>query len=211
MNTHGTRYPAAVTACSVGRRVVDGQRLRWRGGLVVAGALVVVTCGCTHQPASRPGGSGAPPSLSAPSASASADLATTGQQALDAYQGMWRAYQQAVEVPDPSSPELARYATGEALSTLTKGLQSLKDQGLKGTGEIRVNPTITGAAPTSRPTQIEITDCLDSSGSHLVRASAGPAYRDSPGGHRRVVATVTRQPDGSWKINSFAAQAVGTC
>lgn len=188
------------------------RELQRRGGLVSAGILLVIAfTGCTHQSSGKPSGSSGPPSLSAPSPSKSQDLAATGQNALDAYRGMWRAYQQAVQVPDPSNAELSRYATGDALSTLTKGLQSLKDQGLKGTGDIRVDPKITAAAPKDTPTEIEVSDCLDSSQSQIVRASPGPAYSDSPGGHRRVIATVKQQPDASWKVSSFAAQEVGTC
>lgn len=164
--------------------------------------------GCVARP-----GPTSPPAAAVSSATgtAAAGGAEPGRQALAAYRGMWRAYGQAVQVPDPSSPQLPRYATADALATLTTGLQSLKDQGLKGTGDIEVNPTITAAAPTDHPTEVEVTDCLDSSRSHIVRASPGPAYHDPPGGHRRVIATVKRQPDGAWKVASFAAQVVGTC
>jgi hypothetical protein len=119
--------------------------------------------GCTH-PTGRTGTSTAPPSLAAPSpTSASQDLAAIGRSVLDAYRGMWQAYQQALLVPDPSSPDLARYATGTALSTLKQGLQSLKDQGLKGIGTTTLSPRITAVSPAKAPTDIEISDCLDSS------------------------------------------------
>lgn len=124
---------------------------------------------------------------------------------------MWKAYQEALAIPDPTYPDLDRYATGKALDTLAKGLQSVKDQGLKGTGAITPSPQITSAAPATAPTDIEITDCLDTTTSHIVRASPGPAYSDPPGGHRRTLATVKRQPDGGWKVDSFGVQAVGTC
>jgi hypothetical protein len=167
--------------------------------------------GCTH-PTGKTGTPTAPPSLEAPSqTSASQDPAAIGRSALDAYRGMWHAYQNAIQVPDPASPELARYATGDALTTMTKGLQSLKDQGLKGTGEIVVSPKITAFSPATAPTDIEITDCLDSTQSHIVRASPGSPYNDTPGGHRRVQASVQRQVDGSWKVSGFGVQAVGTC
>ncbi|MEV6932104.1 hypothetical protein AB0M46_47505 [Dactylosporangium sp. NPDC051485] len=149
--------------------------------------------------------------MAASSATASDDPAAAGRGALDAYRGMWRAYTAALAVPDPASSELTKYATGDALKTLTTGLQSVKDQGLKGVGDIVVSPKITVVSPTTAPTQIDITDCLDSSRSQLVRASPGPQYSDSPGGHRRTLATINRQADGTWKVSGFGVQAVGTC
>jgi hypothetical protein len=192
---------------------VHVRRLHWRGGLVSAGILLVVvaSAACTRQSSDKPTASSAPPSLSAPSPTKSQDPAATGQSALDAYRGMWKAYQDALAVPDPAYPDLAKHATGKALTTLTKGLQSVKDQGLKGTGNIAVAPKITSFAPADAPTDIEITDCLDTTQSHIVRASTGPQYSDPPGGHRRTLATVRRQSDGGWKVESFAVQAVGTC
>jgi hypothetical protein len=188
-------------------------RLHRRGGLVSAGILLVVlaSAGCTHRSSDEPKESSAPPSLSAPSQAKSQDPAATGQTALDAYRNMWKAYQDALAIPDPTYPDLAKHATGKALTTLTKGLQSVKDQGLKGTGNIVAAPKITSFSPADAPTDIEITDCLDTSQSHIVRASTGPAYSDPPGGHRRTLATVRRQSDGGWKVDSFAVQAVGTC
>jgi hypothetical protein len=188
------------------------RKFQWRDAAATMGILLVLAAvACTNQSSGEPDGSSAPPSLSAPSPSTSQDLTATGRDALDAYRGMWRAYQDALAIPDPAYPDLARYATGKALDTLTKGLQSVKDQGLKGTGTITAYPKITAAAPAAAPTDIEITDCLDTRNSHLVRASSGPAYNDSPGGHRRTVATMKRQPDGGWKVDSFGVQAVGTC
>ncbi len=193
------------------------HRLQWRNALVSAQiVLVVAGAGCTDQSSGKPTGSDAPPSLSPPSAltpstATSPDSATAGQKALEAYRSMWNSYQAALDVPDPNYPDLTHYATGKALTTLTTGIQSVKDQGLKGTGTILVAPKITGISAAGTPTEIEITDCLDSSQSHIVRAGTGPAYRDTPGGHRRTLATLRRQADGSWKVESFAVRAVGTC
>jgi hypothetical protein len=188
-------------------------RLHRRGGLVWAGTLLVVaaSAGCTHQSSGEPKESSAPRSLSPPFPSKSEAPAATGQNALDAYRNMWKAYQDALAIPDPTYPDLAKHATGKALTTLTKGLQSVKNQGLKGTGRIVASPKITSFSPADAPTDIEISDCLDTSRSHIVRVSTGPAYSDPPGGHRRTLATVRRQADGGWKVDSFAVQAVGTC
>jgi hypothetical protein len=123
---------------------------------------------------------------------------------------MWAAYNTALSIPDPNYPDLARYTDGDALALLTTGLQEAKDDGLKGTGDVRLSPEVTSAAPVDAPTTVEITDCLDSTRSKLVRASSGPPYSDSPGGLRRTTATVRWQSSG-WKVVRFAAQEVGTC
>lgn len=192
---------------------MDVRGLHARGGLVSAGILLVLAAAaCTHEPSGKPSGSSAPPSLSAPSpAPASQNPSTVAQQALDAYRGMWQAYQQALQVPDPASPDLSKYATGTALAHLKEGVQSVRDKGLKGTGGVTVSPRITAFSPASAPTDIEVTDCLDDSQSHIVRVSPGPAYTDTPGGKHKVLATLQKQSDQSWKVTDFGVQAVGTC
>jgi hypothetical protein len=124
---------------------------------------------------------------------------------------MWQAYNVAVHVPDPNAPGLALYATGEALRTLKEGLESLKKQALKGTGEVAVRPKVTEIAPAMAPTRIAVKDCLDDSKSKIVRAGPGAPYHDTPGGRRLTTAQVERQADGSWKVMTFGAQKVGTC
>jgi hypothetical protein len=123
---------------------------------------------------------------------------------------MWRAYNTALSIPDPKHPDLARYADGEALSLLSTGIQETKDDGLRGTGDAKLAPEVTSAAPVDAPTTVEVSDCIDSSRTKLVRASPGPPYSDSPGGLRRATATVSWQP-GGWKVTRFVVQEVGTC
>jgi hypothetical protein len=184
----------------------------WRGPTALAALAVVVStvAGCGNH--SGAASTAAVPSLSAPSpVTGSPDPAATGRSALDAYRGMWRAYQQALTTSDPSDAGLAQYATGSALSYLQQGVRSVKDQGLAQVGAMSLSPRVTGFSPASAPTDTEVTDCLDSSQSHLVRTGPGPAYSDSPGGHRRVSATVRKQADGGWKVTDFGVQAVGSC
>jgi hypothetical protein len=124
---------------------------------------------------------------------------------------MWEAYMRVLASPDPDSPELARYATGSALKTLTDGVGDVRDQGLKGEGEFVLSPQVTEIAPASAPTKVGIRDCVDTTRSRIVRASPGPAYSDTPGGRRLCQATVERQIDGSWKVSTFGLHEVGTC
>ncbi|GAA0919054.1 hypothetical protein Vau01_096260 [Virgisporangium aurantiacum] len=133
------------------------------------------------------------------------------RDAVAAYRGMWDAYVRVLASPDPDSPELARYATGNALKTLTGGVRDVRDQGLKGEGEFTLAPRVTEVAPTTSPTKVGIRDCLDDSKARIVRASPGPAYSDKPGGQRLCLATVERQGDGAWKVTSFGLHEVGSC
>jgi len=173
--------------------------------------MVVAIAGCTHNsPVAEPGSSG-PPAVPRPSPSASQNPADTARDALGAYRSMWRAYQDALAIPDPAYPNLFKHATGKALATLTKGLQSVKTQGLKGDGVIVVTPKVTSFSPANAPTDIEITDCLNDTRSHLVRSGPGAPYHDKPGGRHRTTAEVDRQSDGTWKVTDFGVQAAGSC
>jgi hypothetical protein len=180
------------------------------GGLALVSLLVACTA-CT-QGKVKPGSSRSP-SLVAPSPSAvpTDPSVAAVQNAVAAYRGMWQAYDKAIKVPEPNSPDLVRYATGNALQTLVSGLNSVKDRGLKGTGEVALSPQVTEVAPANTPTKVSIRDCFDDGGTHLVRASPGPPYNDTPGGRRLCLATVERQTDGTWKVTGFGLRSVGTC
>jgi hypothetical protein len=130
---------------------------------------------------------------------------------MSGYRAMWHAYESAATRPNPDDPQLARYAAGTALHTLTNGLTMLREHGLKGTGSVAHTPEPTIAFPVHAPTEVVVSDCMDTAVSHLARTRSGPAYADSPGGHRLCLATVQRRPDGSWKVVTFAVRAVGTC
>lgn len=188
------------------------RRVTGRVVATVGWASLLLGSGCTDGPAA-PSAPRTPakPSAPSPSVSSPVDPASVRRGALDAYRGMWSAYQEALRVPDPASAALGRYATGDALTTLTSGLRSVQQQGLKGVGVITVAPRITSVGPVAAPTEVEITDCLDDSRSRIVRASPGSPYNDPPGGRRLTRATVTRQTDGGWKVSGFGVQAVGTC
>lgn len=186
--------------------------------LLVSGAVLaplVTLAGCDSPAPSVPRPSAPAVSLPSTVRSSSAAPENSGaasvRAAITAYRGMWTSYDTAVEVPDPSSPDLRRYATGEALQTLTKGLQSVKDQSLKGTGELFLSPHVSEVSPASAPTNVGVRDCFDDGATHLVRVGPGSPYHDIPGGRRLCTATIVLQPDGTWKVTRFALQKVGTC
>ena len=131
------------------------------------------------------------------------------QQAIDAYVGMQRAYQDAVGTGDPDHPDLARYAAGEALQRLRNGITSIRDQGLRGRGEASFQPVVESLNPPGAPTRITVRDCLDTSQTELYDPSGQP-YQDQPGGLRLVIATV-EIVDGAWKVTGVGIHQVGTC
>jgi hypothetical protein len=137
-------------------------------------------------------------------------MTLAAQRAIEAYRGMWRAYQEAGQTANPDHPQLAVYATDGALQTLTSGLQSIRDRGLVIKGEVVLDPRVSRVEPADNPTTIEITDCADTTNFLLYRQS-GELYNDEPGGRRRVIATVTDTGDEVWKVSSFGAHDIGTC
>jgi hypothetical protein len=133
--------------------------------------------------------------------------ASTG---LHGYGGLWQAYLEAIRIPDPNHPDLARYAQGRALDVLVNGLRSVQEQGLVSTGDITFSPRVVAELLALTPPQVKIEDCADTSQSHLVKQDGTP-YQDTPGGRRFATATVVQLDDGTWKISEFAMHAVGTC
>jgi hypothetical protein len=201
--------------------LVPGLRIQLMGGLHmrifaprfrVAMALMIgllALAACSPDKPSPAGSAAAKPS--SPAASASPSAAVSGAPtALDAYRGMWKAYVEAIRIPDPSYPDLARYAQGDALNVFVNGLTSVQRDGLVGKGDVTINPSVIAAKPNATPPTVEIQDCVDTSQSHLVKKDGSP-HQDTPGGKRKAVATAARLDDGSWKVISFALLAVGTC
>lgn len=179
-----------------------------RLGVVVAGAVaMMVLAGCgPSTPAPEPTGDPSGTSGAPTSPSADAEAAT----ALDAYRGMWKAYIEALRIPDPDYPDLARYAQGNALEVFVNGLESAVEQGLVGEGDVVLDPHEVEVQPVSAPGIVEIEDCVDTSQSHLVKQDGSP-YEDTPGGRRFARATAVQIEGGAWKVSEFGLFAVGTC
>jgi hypothetical protein len=190
-----------------GGRIVRASAPKLLTAFVVV-ALYATGCSDDNAPAtpSPSVGSQAPPSAT-PSATAAAGAAPT---AMDAYRGMWKAYIEALRVPDPSYPDLARYSQGNALDVWVRGLTSAREQGLVGQGDVTLRPAVRSANPNATPPTVEIRDCIDTSKSRLVKQDGSP-YQDTPGGKRSTTATVARVGEGVWKVTQFAIRGVGTC
>ena len=134
---------------------------------------------------------------------------TARDAAIAAYRGMWAAYENASATANADEPSLSTYATGDALSVLQNGLRQMRADDQVARGTIVLHPTVVAVAPADAPTEISLTDCADTTASVLYHRDGGPV-NDTPGGWRRVTATVTATA-GTWKVASFGVRAVGSC
>ena len=189
--------------CPLAVLIVRGTILR--GTAVTAGSILIfVITGCTGHSS----GTSAPPSLSAPSLSG---RALAEQRALDAYRGMWTAYAKAGLTANPDEPDLARYATGDALNTLVKGLTNYRKAGQILKGDVVNSPSAANSAVSVDPSRVDVVDCIDDTRFLVYVAATGALVDDVPGGRRSTTAVVADTGGGTWKVSSFAVKAVGTC
>jgi hypothetical protein len=194
------------------RAVALGGWHAFRAAAVAIAAMALTACGAdTSSPAPVTAQSAAPaPTPAAPTSPASpADVAR--QQAIAAYLGMWRDFADAATTSDWRSPTLAQNATGDALSTLSRGLYADHYNGLVSRGRPVNNPQVSYVDPVDSPTTVVISDCGDSTNWTKYRADNGQPANDGPSGRRQINAIVKKAVDGSWKVTDFGVQAVGTC
>jgi hypothetical protein len=191
---------------------LPGRRRAVRSGVATIAALTLTACATnvsgsasarTHA-AAQPSPSALRPPLSSP-----ADVAR--QQAIAAYLGMWRNFADAATTSDWRSPALAQNATGDALSTLSRGLYADHYNGLVSRGRPVNTPEVSSVDPVDSPTTVVIADCGDSTTWTKYRADNGQPVNDGPSGRRQINAIVKKAVDGSWKVTDFGVQAVGTC
>ncbi|MEV0675884.1 hypothetical protein AB0I60_05100 [Actinosynnema sp. NPDC050436] len=133
------------------------------------------------------------------------------KSALDVYRAMWLSYAEAAMTSDWQSPKLGQFATGTALSSMTRGLYGDHHKGVVSRGRPALNPSVSSSKPAGTPTKIIVTDCGDST--HWTRhyADSGQPADEEPDGKRRINAVVEKQTDGSWKVVEFGVQEVGSC
>jgi hypothetical protein len=182
----------------------------WR--LLVACLVVpLLAAGCDgSEPSSSTSAPPTSPPASPTAVATPSNAADGAPTAMDAYRDMWRAYVQAIHIPDPAYPSLARYSQGDALNVWVKGVTSVQQQGLVGQGDVSLSPAVKTANPNAAPPTVEIKDCVDTSTSHLVKKDGSP-YRDTPGGRRSATAIAACVGAGVWKVTQIAIYGVGTC
>lgn len=181
----------------------------WAARVMSAALLLVAACGGEEPVGAPPPDT---PPLRAPTVSPVDPVAAAEQAALAAYTGMWDAYNLAGQPPEanPNHPDLARYASGDALEMLTDLLAGFRDDGLVFSGELELAPEVTRLSPQSDPDSARVEDCVDSSGWAVVRADGEP-YEDEPGGQRLVFADVEDTGEGVWKVTVLSIGSVGSC
>jgi hypothetical protein len=131
------------------------------------------------------------------------------QQATAAYTGMWKQMAKAGETADWQSPELANYATGDALGVINRSLYTDHLNGVVSKGAPTNNPQVSKMDPADNPTTITISDCSDSL--NWLKYKDGQLVNDTPGGRRSITAEVKKQQDGTWRVTRFAVEGVGSC
>jgi hypothetical protein len=169
-------------------------------GLVLAMLATAVVAGCSSGEQNQP----------APSSPTSTASTTARDSAVEAYQGMWLAFSHASETADWQSPDLARYASGNALAQLTKSLQANQVRGVVTRGTFVTQPSVASADPPNAPTTVRILDCGDDSVTTRVHASNGQTIPGSGGGKHRIDAEV-RLLNGSWSVVDFRLRSAGSC
>lgn len=194
--------------------LISGTRGGGRITIVfVIGTVVLALTSCSSGTASGPTSTTStrlvPPPSAAPTAPAS-PVDQAKQAALAAYRGMWQDFVVAGTTSDWQSPALGQYATGIALTTLSRGLYADHYNGLVTKGEPILRPSVSSVDSPAGPQKIIITDCGDSTHWLKYRADTGK-LDDTPGGRRLINAIVEKQADGSWKVTDFGVHDVGTC
>ncbi|WP_415830059.1 hypothetical protein [Kibdelosporangium persicum] len=170
--------------------------------------FVLTVASCSAGPRTSATTAQAPPTVvSTSSASSASDHAKS--QAVAAYRDMWQAMAKAAETADAQSPELAKYATGDALGVLNRSLYADRLNGVVSKGRPTNNPTVSTVDPTDKPTTVAVADCSDSS--NWLKYKGGKLLDDTPGGRRSITAEVKKQQDGTWKVTRFAVEKVGSC
>ena len=165
---------------------------------VIAAVAIAVSAACAPGKAS-PGPKPTAPSLMAPSLSG---RALSEQQALQAYRSMWAAYAKAGLTANPDDPDLAKYATGDALNTLVKGLTNYRSAGHILKGDVVNSPSVANPSASVDPNRVNIVDCIDDTRFLVYVAATGALLNDVPGGRRSTTAVVADAGESTWKVTS---------
>ncbi|HZZ97500.1 MAG TPA: hypothetical protein VFE19_10805 [Jatrophihabitantaceae bacterium] len=180
-------------------------------------AAVAFTACSAPSPASDSKSRGSLPTIATAATSNAliAPTATAGssdtQPAINAYLGMWQDFVTAGRTSDWQSPLLADHATGDALLQMSRGLYADHYNGLITRGAPVDNPVVKSATPAADPTTVIITDCGDSSLFLKYYASTGQLAPEGAGGRQAITAEALKTAGGTWKIDRFAVEDVGTC
>ncbi|MDT0263616.1 hypothetical protein [Jatrophihabitans lederbergiae] len=191
------------------------------------GLVLLTVAGCGHSHSPTPVANPTTRLLSTPALTASTALTaptsatptpsvvpsavSARAAAVASYLAMWRDFAAAGLTSDWQSPALSTHATGDALLVMSRGLYADHYNGLITKGHPVLHPTVTKATPAASPTTILISDCGDSTHWLKYVAKTGKLENDVPGGRQAITAEAKKQPEGSWKVDRFAVEGVGSC
>jgi hypothetical protein len=184
--------------------------------MLMAAAAVVAMAACSSDTASsspsgtvQPTGQTSSTSPSPITTSSAVDKAK--QNAVAAYRGMWQDFVAAGTTSDWQSPKLGRFATGIALTNMSRALYADHFNGLVTKGEPTFQPSVSTVEPADDPNKIVIADCSDGTNWLKYKAANGQLADDTPGGRHLINAIVQKQSDGSWKVSEYGVHKAGTC
>lgn len=179
--------------------------------IAVVALALATTAACTTPPdTDRPLRTRPPnPSTGTTMTMSAAELA--GHKALESYTAMWMTMAAVARTADWQSPRLSQYATGTALTTISRGLYIDHTNGQVTRGAPKLSPTVTSVEPSDEPTRVRIADCGDSTHWLKYDAATGELVDDVPGGRRAITAVVDKQDDSMWRVSDFAVQELGSC
>lgn len=190
------------------------RKLPWRRSVATLPGVVLICviagCGAEQQPM-PPAGEHDPVFEPPPPLSAGSETQRAGEDAAQAYLQMWRVMARAGETSDWREPDLAQFATGNALTTITRSLFTDQFNHVVTRGMPVNAPQVTSVEPADSPEKVMISDCGDSTRWLKYRDGAHELIDDEAGGRQSILADVAKQSDGSWRVNQFAVQGVGTC
>ncbi|WP_416968276.1 hypothetical protein [Streptomyces sp. 4F14] len=118
---------------------------------------------------------------------------------------------EAAKTSDWKSPLLGRYATGDALSAISRGLYADHRNGLVARGGPKNYPKVTSATPVGNPAVVMVSDCGDSTNWLRYRKETGERAENETGGRRAITAEVVKQSSDFWKVTWFEVKELGSC
>jgi hypothetical protein len=191
---------------------------RSSAGLTALAVVVVLTaCGATAPVTDSKSVGSSPVTITAVATSAAATTSTDTassdgvQPAIAAYLGMWQDFVAAGRTSDWQSPLLGDHATGDALLQMSRGLYADHYNGLITRGAPVDHPVVKSATPAAAPSTVIISDCGDSSHFLKYYANSGQLASGADGGRRLIKAEALKGARGTWKVDRFAVEDVGTC
>lgn len=178
------------------------------------GLMIAAVAACSPGTANPSPGTAPPagqPQTSAPPTTTLSVVDKAKQDALVSYRGMWKDFVAAGTTSDWQSATLGRYATGVALTNMSRSLYADHANGLVTKGEPTYEPAVSSVEPPDNPNKIVITDCSDDSRWLKYKAATGQLANDTPGGRHLINAIVLKQADRSWKVSEYGVHEAGTC